>query len=338
MNFLDTIYGNEALKRVLRGFSKNRAFPNSFIISGIRGSGKYSIALICAMAIGCQSDDRPCGSCPSCVKIKDGICPDVITLGLSKDRKTIGIDSVRELCLEAYIAPNDLQSKVYIIKDADKMTIQAQNALLKLFEEGPSNCYFILLAENSSLMLPTVRSRAPELKTQSFDAQTLDELLSESSQKAEQLKREDPIAYKRILSASGGSYGYALELINGKNKKMYQSFERAEEIVSLMCEENSAPLLLALLNESSDREKFYTLLSLIQMGLSDMVQVKKCTDVKLKLFADVNKAKEISQGFTLKTLIDLLSVLSTYSDELVRTNVNVRTAAIHIFNKLTECK
>ena len=139
MNCFDTIYGNEALKRTLRGFSKNRAYPNSFIISGIRGSGKYSIALICAMAIGCESG-LPCGSCTSCRKIRDGICPDVITLGLSKDRKTIGIDSVRELCLEAYIAPNELKNKGYIIKDADKMTIQAQNALLKLFEEGPSNC------------------------------------------------------------------------------------------------------------------------------------------------------------------------------------------------------
>ena len=111
---------------------------------------------------------------------------------------------------------------------------------------------------------------------------------------------------------------------------MYQSFERAEEIVSLMCEENGAPLLLALLSESTDRERFYTLLSLVRMGLSDMVQVKKCADVKLKLFADENKAKEISKRFTLKALIDLLSVLSEYSEELVRTIVNLRTAAIQI--------
>ena len=138
MDAFDRLYGNESLKATLRGFSSRKAFPNCLIISGAEGSGKYTVATLCAMALACESNDRPCGECPSCSKIERGISPDVITVSVPKDRKTIGVDAVRQIRSGAYIMPNDLKIKAYIIENAEKMTEQAQNALLKIFEEGPA--------------------------------------------------------------------------------------------------------------------------------------------------------------------------------------------------------
>lgn len=333
---LDILYGNEALKSTLRGFASRKAFPNAFMISGPEGSGKSTAALLFAMAIACKGESRPCGKCESCRKISEGISPDVITVGLNKDRKTIGIESVREITDSAYILPNDLDVKVYIIKNAEKLTAQAQNALLKIFEEGPRSVYFILLTSAPSQLLPTVRSRAPEIKTEVFIDKKLTELLISNVKKASELSMKDEAALKRIVSASGGSYGKALAILEGKNKKTPQLIKKAENIVTLLSEKDGAHLMLALIDESGERENYASVLSLVQNALRDLSMVKKDGDGDMIFYSDRALAVELSEKFSISTLVRLTTALDTLCYEVTQTNINVRTAAVVASGRLTD--
>ncbi len=331
---LDKLFGNDGLKATLRGFASRRAFPNSFIISGPEGSGKTTVATLFAMAIACRGERRPCGGCEACRKISEGISPDVITVALQKDRRTLGIETVRELRDTAYILPNDLDSKIYIIKDAEKLTEPAQNALLKIFEEGPRNVYFILLTANSASLLPTVRSRAPEMKTEVFSDAVLTELLRENSAKANELYRRDTVAFNRMINASGGSYGKALSIIEGKNKRAAQMMKRAEELVSLLANGDGAHLMLALIDESGDREGYTRLLTLMQSAFRDLVAVKRGGGADLIFYPDREAAAELSESFSLYTLIKLTNCLDTLIYDVSHTNINVRNAAVVACDRL----
>ncbi len=333
---LDILFGNEALKSTLCGFASKKAFPNAFMISGPEGSGKNTAALLFAMAIACKGESRPCGKCESCRKISEGISPDVITVGLVKDRKTIGIESVREITDSAYILPNDLDVKIYIIKDAEKLTDQAQNALLKIFEEGPKSVYFILLTSAPSKLLPTVRSRAPEIKTEVFNDKKLIELLTANVKRASELYARDEAALKKIVSASGGSYGKALAILEGKNKKTPQLIKKAENIVSLLSEKDGARLMLALLDESGERENYASVLSLMQNALRDLAMVKKGGEVDTVFYSDIEEAKALSEKFSISTLVRLTTTLDNLYYEITKTNINVRTAAVVASGRLTD--
>ena len=338
MDAFDRLYGNENLKSTLRGFASRKAFPNCFIISGAEGSGKYTAAALCAMAVTCEGSPSPCGECPSCSKISKGISPDVITVSVPKDRKTIGVETVREIRNGAYIMPNDLSSKVYIIKDAERLTEQAQNALLKIFEEGPENTYFFLLTVNSSRLLSTMRSRAPELKTEIFSTQRLSELLLSNVNKADEIRKKDPTAFNRIINVSGGSYGKAVELCESKGKKSAVLHEKAEALIEAMSKENGSELLLALISESSDREKYASLLRLCQTGLRDICAVKRSQEGSLMLFASKEKANELSERFSLKALTSIERCIDKLAAEVSETNVNLRTAALTAYGRIRELK
>lgn len=333
---LDILFGNENLKSTLRGFASKRAFPNSLIISGPDGSGKSTSARLFAMAVACKGNVRPCGNCPSCRKISEGISPDVIDVGVTKDRKTIGVESVRMITDTAYILPNDLDVKIYIIKEAERLTVQAQNALLKIFEEGPDSVYFILLTASPSQLLPTVRSRAPEIKTEVFSDKKLSELLIANERKASELFNRDESALKKIISASSGSYGKALSILEGKNKKTPQLIKKAENIVSLLSEKDGASLMLALIDESGDRENYSSVLSLMQNALRDLAMVKRGGDGDMIFYSDAQDAEELSAKFSLNTLVSLVSVIDTLYFDVTQTNINVRTAAVVASGRLTD--
>lgn len=325
---LDSLFGNRELKAVLKGFASRDAFPNSFMISGPEGSGKRLAASLFAMAIACKGHDRPCGVCEACRKISESISPDVIVIEREGDKKTLGVDAVRRIKDEAYVIPNDLDKKIFIINEAERLTSQAQNALLKLFEEGPSNVYFILLTSSPSKLLPTVRSRAPEIKTEVFTEKRLSELLAESSKKASDLLKKDETEFKRIVAAAKGSYGKALDIAEGRNKKSVKTIKKAEELIARLSESDKASLILGLIAESSDRENYVAVLRLMQSALRDMALVKRGGGAELCFFADRERAEELSLKFSLKNLILLSSKLEVLANDAETSNINLRTAAI----------
>lgn len=109
------------------------------------------------------ADKSPAGTCPACRKVFSGIHPDVITVR-DEAHKNLSVDTVRQIRADAYIRPNEGARKVYIFPDCTILTEQDQNVLLKIVEEGPPYAAFLFCAENSSVVLQTLRSRCVELK------------------------------------------------------------------------------------------------------------------------------------------------------------------------------
>ncbi len=322
------LLGNEALKQTLCGFADRRAFPHALLFCGPEGSGKSTAARLAAQSVACRSDGPvPCQTCEACRKIREGISPDVITVRPLKDRRTLGVETVRSILQTAFLKPNDLDVRIYLIPEAERMTVQAQNALLKLFEEPPENVYFFLLTAEPVALLPTVRSRAPELRTELFSDRELTRLLTENSKKAAALYTSDPVAFRRVLNASRGSYGLALSRIERPDKAIRQRFEAAETVLSALIGGDKSAFLLALLNESADRTAASELFALLQTALRDMVAVRRCGEVpELLFFPDADMAADRAAALPVRSLLGLCEQISLISEEIAVSNVNLRTA------------
>ena len=161
---LTALSGNERVKEQLSRQEMGRGLSHAYIISGPAGSGKHILAQSLAAGMLCASPgEKPCWRCAPCLKVKKGLHPDVSTVAGPEEGKPITVDQVRALRSGAYIRPNEGERKVYILEGADQMNASAQNALLKLLEEGPPFAAFLLLARNSGALLETVRSRCEEV-------------------------------------------------------------------------------------------------------------------------------------------------------------------------------
>ena len=161
---LTALIGNERVKEQLSRQEKERGLSHAYIISGPAGSGKHILANLLAAGMLCVSPgEKPCGQCAPCLKVKKGLHPDVSVVTGPEVGKPITVDQVRALRSDAYIRPNEGERKVYLLEGADQMNASAQNALLKLLEEGPRHAAFLLLARSSGALLETVRSRCEEL-------------------------------------------------------------------------------------------------------------------------------------------------------------------------------
>ena len=163
---LSALAGNRRLKAQLSQQEGGRGLSHAYIISGPVGSGRHTLGGLLAQAMVCTVPEhqRPCGHCPQCRKAQGGIHPDIAWIAGAGEGKPINVDQVRALRSDAYIRPNEGERKVYILEGADRMNASAQNAMLKLLEEGPAYAAFLFCAETAAALLPTVRSRCVEWK------------------------------------------------------------------------------------------------------------------------------------------------------------------------------
>lgn len=180
------IIGQEHIKEHLRNAILTGKVNHAYIINGERDAGKEFIAETFAMALQCERLNRdldiyhkkggqdtyskeqetviePCMECHACKQAITRNQPDIITLVHEKPG-TIGVEDIRNgIVSDVYVKPYSSKWKIYIINDADKMSVQAQNALLKTLEEPPEYVVILLLTSNISMLLATVISRSTVL-------------------------------------------------------------------------------------------------------------------------------------------------------------------------------
>lgn len=166
MNGFRQIIGHKDVIRHLQNAIEANKVSHAYILNGEKGSGKKTIARVFARALNCESDEeRPCDKCHSCRQANSGNHPDIMEITHDKPN-SISVDDIREQIVEdVQVRPYSSPYKVYIISDAEKMTMQAQNALLKTIEEPPSYVVVLLLTTNASSLLPTILSRCVMLNT-----------------------------------------------------------------------------------------------------------------------------------------------------------------------------
>lgn len=154
------IIGQDQIKEHLQNAISLGKVSHAYILHGERSSGKEYIANVFAMALNCESQEtKPCMNCHSCKQALSQNQPDIIRITHEKPA-SIGVDDIRgQINSDMSIKPYASPYKTYIINEAEKMTVQAQNALLKTLEEPPSYGVIMLLVNNLNTLLPTILSR-----------------------------------------------------------------------------------------------------------------------------------------------------------------------------------
>ena len=153
------IIGQEQIIEHLQTAVKTQKVSHAYILQGERSAGKEFIAKIFAAALQCEKQDgNPCGECRSCKQAESGNQPDIIRVSHEKPN-TIGVEDIRKITGDIAIKPYSSSRKIYIVNEAEKMTVQAQNGILKTIEEPPEYSVIIFLTNNVDVFLPTIISR-----------------------------------------------------------------------------------------------------------------------------------------------------------------------------------
>lgn len=154
------IIGQQQIKEHLQNALSTGKVSHAYIINGEKSSGKEFIAKVFAMALQCEKGtSEPCQECHSCHQALSGNHPDIIFVTHEKPN-SVSVDDIRtQINGDVSIKPYSRPYKVYIVNEAEKMTVQAQNAILKTLEEPPEYVVILLLTTNVNAMLPTILSR-----------------------------------------------------------------------------------------------------------------------------------------------------------------------------------
>lgn len=237
---------------------------HAYLIEGGEGCGKTYFARFAAAAVLCTGDKPPCGKCPSCVKALAGSHPDLFYF--SPDKKaSMGVETVRDIKKSLFFMPNDGDRKVYIIDDAQKMTVQAQNALLKFIEEPPASVLFFIVADKKESLLPTVVSRTRIISLAPSDNADIRRFLMSESKKSggEQIDE--------AINMAEGSPGKALKLLCRDFSRQRQlCLDFMPVLVSTSKSDAMAFLLSMKLNRDGVKE-FFTLL---MTALADVMNAR----------------------------------------------------------------
>lgn len=323
------IIGNDHLRARLCHDALEGSLSHAYIIEGAHGSGKHMLALRLAAAIACEhrathSHPLPCLACPSCHKILSGNSPDVIYINRG-DKSTLGIEEIRTLKSDIYIAPNDLSVKLYVIEDAHLMTIQAQNAFLLTLEEPPPYVLFLLLAESTATLLETIRSRAPTLRTEPILPEQIDTYLCATNSDAKRMAANSPSEFQEIIAAANGSIGRAITLLDPKlHRPLLERRSAAREFVRICNASHKGTAgLRFIMSLPQKRDELTEQCNEILLCLRDLLLCKQTEGAPLCFFSNREEACTLAYGFTTPALLSLCENIIRAIDRL-RINANVR--------------
>jgi DNA polymerase-3 subunit gamma/tau len=207
----DEVIGQEHVVRALLGAVREERLSHAFLFCGPRGTGKTSTARILARMVNCVKGPtaEPCGVCEQCVRIRDGSHLDVVEIDAASHG---GVDDARELRERAPTAPAMGREKVYIIDEAQRLSREAFDALLKIFEEPPPGVRFVLATTEPHKMPATIVGRCQRFDFRRVGTEILaDHLERVAKQEGIELVRQ---AAESLARQAEGSVRDALSLLD----------------------------------------------------------------------------------------------------------------------------
>lgn len=336
-----TLIGNDALKRSVGVDIRAHRSSHAYIIEGVSGSGKHTVARLIAASLSCEHRDDaaytlPCMECQSCKKIMRGISPDVVTVGTG-DKASVGVDEIRRIREGLYVTPNDSDTRTYIIESAEKMTPQAQNALLLTIEEPPPFVVFLLLSEDSSKLLETVKSRAQRIRCESFSPTRVGKYLR-SLPNGEALYRKSPERFAAAASLCEGSLGRAEQLLSASEAdSLLKAAEGAAGLVEGLVGTQLTPLMpyFAAVGKKSDEAR--RLLLLADNALRDLCLLKSrdtAAQDEFRFFTDRARAELLCERLSYKKLFYIHDCIC---EALTKLDMNVSARTV-LANLIFSCR
>ncbi len=278
VNGFERIVGHEQIVEHLKNAVKYEKVSHAYIFSGEEGAGKRMLAAAFAKTLQCsEKGTEPCGTCLSCIQAESGNQPDIIWVSHEK-QNSIGVEDIREQVVgDIQIRPYSSPWKIYIIDEAEKMTVQAQNALLKTIEEPPAYGVILLLTTNAEVFLPTILSRCVLLRLKPVGNKKIKTFLMEEI-KVPDYKADLCVAFAQ------GNVGKAVKLARSESfEEMKGHVVRIFRTVEKM---ELSDLLSALKELEAFKTDIYDYLDLSLVWFRDVLLFKVTHDANVLVFRE----------------------------------------------------
>lgn len=313
MNGFKDVVGHRDIIQYIKEAVEQDKVSHAYILNGQRGSGKKMLAKLFAMTLQCESGkSEPCGVCHSCIQADNNNHPDIITVRHEKPA-SISVEDIRQQVNgDIMIKPYSGRYKIYIIPEADLLTVQAQNALLKTIEEPPEYAVIFLLTENADSLLPTIRSRCVMLKLRNIKDKLVKKYLME------QVKVPD---YQAELCAAfaQGNIGRALML--AKSEHFNEIKEEAIQLLRYIDEMELDEIVGAIKEINKYKLEVTDYLDIITIWYRDVLLYKATQDVSSIVFRD--QLKFIKEKASKSSYEGLETILESIEKAKVRLKANV---------------
>ena len=301
LSFHDII-GHEQIKEHFQKAIANNKESHAYILTGEAGMGGKSLANAFALTLLCEKGkSEPCMECHACKQVLSGNHPDLIYVEHEKPG-SIGVDDIRKQINDTImVRPYSSYYKIYIVDEAEKMTQQAQNALLKTIEEPPSYAVIILLTTNQDAFLPTILSRCVQLKLKPLKDFVVKSYLTEHMQIAE----ADADIYAAFAR---GNLGRAIALASSEDFNLMR-----QEVLHLLKHVKDADIseLLDYIRKlKEDNLDIYECLDFMQLWYRDVLLYKVTKDINLLVLKDeyrsINEISQVSGYDGLEHILDAI--------------------------------
>ena len=296
---------------------KNKTHGHAYIFKGEKGIGKLEAARLFANALVCQSDTvLPCGTCSGCIQAKAKTNPDIKYIDTG-DKKSIGVETIREINDDICIKPFGIKSKVYIITDGSLMTEAAQNAFLKTLEEPPRYAVFIILCEDMTPILQTIVSRCSVISFGRVEKETI--------RKYAENKYGSDYNLDFLVSFSQGNPGIIDRYINDEDFRLLR--------------ENSVKMLKPLL--SSDKLSSYTIADFLEKNKDNVEDILNFWIILVRDILLISSGAEVINSDILKFLNNQAAIyderylinaaeILNMAHEMCKRYVNNRALALYL--------
>lgn len=334
--YFTRLYGNTDTKNRIATAIQHKTLPHAFLIDGQEGSGKMTLALEIAAALNCErrSDDTlplPCGVCRCCECIRGEAFADVRILRRQSDKATIGVDEIKEFRADMFLSATESEYKIYIIKDAERMTPEAQNALLIILEEPPRNVIIMLLASGTDRILTTIKSRTQYIAMSRFAPEEIEAYLSGVS------SSHDSDKLRVAALGADGRIGAALKLLSPSESEEYREY-RSDIYTFIKALAGNVPyatLYAAVMNLPTKRAELTEMLEGIITAIRDMIVLKR-SDASPVFFASREEAEEYTCAIGHRRLFGIYDIINrTHADCAKNANINALITNLAAKIKLT---
>ena len=265
------------MKKVLLNSVKLNNSSHSYLFLGTEGIGKKLIAKEFSKMLLCIDKEKYCNKCKSCIEFDSNNNPDFIIV--EPDGNNIKIEQIRDLQKRIVEKPIISNKKLYIINDSDKMTVEAQNCLLKTLEEPPEFVTIILIGENESAFLSTIKSRCMILHFEKIGSKEIQKYLKETYNME--------LTSQTMLDACEGSIGKAIKI--KEEKELYEQIEKI--IINLETKDQIDIINMSdiIYKSKDEKEKILNYINVVLLNLgkqsnkyTDCIKVVENTKKRLK--------------------------------------------------------
>lgn len=318
MKTFEEILGQKAIKEHFITAIQADKISHAYILNGEEGMGKMELAEAFALTLLCENREKdsavPCLSCHACKQVLSHNHPDLIYVSHEKPG-SIGVDDIRSQINDTVaIRPYSSKYKIYIVNEAEKMTGQAQNALLKTIEEPPAYVVILLLTTNQEQFLPTILSRCVQMNLKPLRDGDIKTYLVQKEKISED-KAEVYAAFAR------GNLGKAVHLAESEEfQAVYQTMLALLKHLRSM---DIAELMETIRKLKDDNLNLDECLDFMQLWYRDVLMFKVTKDMNLLIFKEEYSAiNDMSKNSSYQGLEAVLESIEKARARL-RANVNM---------------